>query len=56
VQIQKGFVCETIQALIWWKLVTKKQAFEIENNNEKRALEAHKVKNTLVLNPSSLNQ
>ena len=36
---------ELIPALLWWKLLAKKQEFDITNNKEQRKVEKGKVKN-----------
>jgi len=38
---------ELIPALIWWKLITKKQEFEIKQDKKTRKKEASKVKNAV---------
>jgi len=38
---------ELIPALMWWKLITKKQEFEIKRDKTTRRIEAAKVKNAV---------
>jgi hypothetical protein len=36
---------ELIPAILWWKLLSKKQEFEIQRNHEQRQLARARVKN-----------